>query len=290
MNQPHRAKKSLGQNFLVDANQQRRIVEALMAGPDDTVIEIGPGQGALTRHLAGAVRRLVLIELDNDLAPRLAAEYRDTPGVEVIHADFMNVDLGTVTDNTENTLVVGNIPYNITTPIIFRLLEHARRPRRIVLMIQKEVADRIVAPAGHGDFGALSVGVRSVAAVERLFTVGRGAFRPVPRVDSAVIRIEPFRPPRLTALEEVALRELTRTLFSWRRKQIQKTLRTAPGYQLPPDQLEPLLRLLGIPPSARPEELDPETFVRLARALPHPRRWGEDEQAAGGQPESTGTA
>lgn len=267
MTQPHRARKSLGQNFLVDANQQRRIVEATMAGPDDTVVEIGPGQGALTRHLAGTVRRLILIELDNDLAPRLQQEYAQDSSVEVVHADFMDVDLPALVGDPRNVIVVGNIPYNITTPIIFRLLEHRNRPRRIVLMIQKEVAERITAPPGDGEYGALSVGVRTVASVERLFTVGRGSFRPVPRVDSAVIRIEPLVPPPMTEEEDGDLRVLTRTLFSWRRKQIQKTLRTAPAYGMSAGQLEAMLAQLGIAPSARPEELPPQAYIDLARLL-----------------------
>jgi 16S rRNA (adenine1518-N6/adenine1519-N6)-dimethyltransferase len=267
MTAQHRARKSLGQNFLIDPNQQRRIVEALDAGPDDTVLEIGPGQGALTRHLANAVGRLILVELDNDLAPALAREYSRAPHVEVIHADFMDVDLAALAGDVGRLIVVGNIPYNITTPIIFRLLEPGHRPRRIVLMIQKEVAERITAPAGDSEYGALSVGVRTVATVHRLFNVGRGSFRPVPRVDSAVIRIEPIFPPPLSAGEERDVRELTRTLFSWRRKQVQKTLRAAPAYGLGAEELDQVLRRTGITATSRPEELPPQQFVELARSL-----------------------
>ena len=263
----HRAKKSLGQNFLVDANQQRRIVEAVGAGPADTVLEIGPGQGALTRHLAGSVGRLIIVELDNDLAAAMQAEYAGHDDVRVVHADFMDVRLQDLTDDVGRLTVVGNIPYNITTPIIFRLLERDNRPRRIVLMIQKEVADRIVAPPGAGSYGALSVGVRTVARVERLFTVPRRSFRPVPGVDSAVIRIEPFSPPRLSAAEDADVRELTRTAFSWRRKQLQKTLRAAPGYELASGAVDQVAAEAGIAATARPEELAPEQFVALARAL-----------------------
>lgn len=263
----HRAKKSLGQNFLVDANQQRRIVEAVGAGPADTVLEIGPGQGALTRHLAGSVGRLIIVELDNDLAAAMQAEYAGHDDVRVVHADFMDVRLQDLTDDVGRLIVVGNIPYNITTPIIFRLLERDNRPRRIVLMIQKEVADRIVAPPGAGSYGALSVGVRTVARVERLFTVPRRSFRPVPGVDSAVIRIEPFSPPRLSAAEDADVRELTRTAFSWRRKQLQKTLRAAPGYELASGAVDQVAAEAGIAATARPEELAPEQFVALARAL-----------------------
>lgn len=263
----HRARKSLGQNFLVDANQQRRIVSALDSTPDDTVIEIGPGQGALTRHL-GAVARLILIELDRDLAPALAREFAADPRVSVIEADVLHTDLRELAGGDMSRVkVLGNIPYNITSPIIFRLLERDQRPERIVLMIQREVADRILADPGHGDYGALSVGVRSVARVERLFHVGRGSFRPVPRVDSSVIRITPIRPPPLTEREELDLRELTRAAFSWRRKQLQKTLRSAPGYELDADTVREVQQATGIPLDLRPEQLSPEQLIALSRAL-----------------------
>ncbi|MEX0907067.1 MAG: 16S rRNA (adenine(1518)-N(6)/adenine(1519)-N(6))-dimethyltransferase RsmA, partial [Gemmatimonadota bacterium] len=179
MSTGHRAKKSLGQNFLIDTHQQRRIAAALEATEEDTVVEIGPGRGALTRHLVDAVGRLVLVELDNELAPALALEYADRPHVSVIHADFMRLEPHQLGDEPHALKVIGNIPYNITTPILFRLLERDLRPRRIVLMIQREVADRILAAPGTSEYGALSVGVRSVAHVERLFHVARGSFSPV---------------------------------------------------------------------------------------------------------------
>jgi 16S rRNA (adenine1518-N6/adenine1519-N6)-dimethyltransferase len=264
----HRARKSLGQNFLIDANQQRRIVAALDAQPADTVIEIGPGQGALTRHLAGTVGRLILIELDRDLAPALANEFAHDPTVQVVEADVLDTDLRELVGaDVSHVKVVGNIPYNITTPIIFRLLERDRRPERIVLMIQREVADRILAGPGEPEYGALSVGVRSVAHVERLFHVGRASFRPVPRVDSTVIRIVPITPSPLTAGDEEDLRELTRAAFSWRRKQLQKTLRSAPGYGLDADDVAAVQSRTGIALDMRPEQLGPAGFITLARTL-----------------------
>ena len=210
----HRAKRSLGQNFLVDPNLQRKIVAALGAGPEDEVLEIGPGRGALTRHLAGHVGRLVLVELDRELAGRLRDEFAGDPRVSVVEGDVLATDLRGVTQDWEGTRVVGNIPYNITTPILFHLLARPR-PRDIVLMVQREVADRIVAEAGSAGYGALSVGVRSVARPELLFSVPRGAFRPVPRVDSAVVRVTPVVPPALDAGDEARLRRLTRAAFQW---------------------------------------------------------------------------
>jgi 16S rRNA (adenine1518-N6/adenine1519-N6)-dimethyltransferase len=281
MKPAHRAKKSLGQNFLVDPNQQRRIVAALEPGPGDTVLEIGPGQGALTRHLAGQVGRLILVELDDGLAAALAAEYDGVNHVAVLHADFMDLDVRAVTADPADVKVVGNIPYNITTPIIFRLLERDVRPRCIVLMIQREVADRILAEPGSGVYGALSVGVRTVARVERLFHVARGSFRPVPRVDSTVIRITPLVPPPLDAAAEHDLRELTRAAFSWRRKQLQKTLRSAPAYRLDSADVAAVERETGIVLERRPEELEPGAFVRLSNAL---RGLGRPAPAGAGAP------
>ena len=263
--QPPRAKKSLGQNFLIDPNIQRLIVDALEPSMDDEVMEIGPGQGALTRHLAGRVGRLVLVELDDTLAARLAAEYAGTPSVEVVHRDVMQVPLEEVSADPARLKVIGNIPYNITTPILFSLLERRPRPREIVLMVQKEVAERIVAPPGSKTYGALAVGVRAVADVERVLNVGRQAFRPMPDVESAVIRVVPHDPPRIAAEDEGALRTLTRFAFGQRRKQFQRILRDA--YGLTAEQVEAVGREVGMDLQARPESFPPERFIDLARAL-----------------------
>lgn len=262
-----RPKRSLGQNFLVDANAQKRIVDALGAGPDDEVLEIGPGPGALTRHLAGTVRRLVLVELDDDLAAALEDEFGGRDDVRVVHASILDTSLDEILDEPADALVVGNIPYNITTPILFHLLERRPRPREILLMVQREVADRIVAEPGNKTYGALSVGVRAVADVERVTHVKRGSFRPAPNVDSTVIRVTPHDPPRLTSAEEDDLRVLTRETFGRRRKQLGTSLRNAPEYALDADDVEAACAAAGVDPRARPETLAPDTFVELARAL-----------------------
>lgn len=262
-----RAKRSLGQNFLVDPNLQKKIVAALGAGPEDEVLEIGPGRGALTRHLAGAVRRLVLVELDDALAEGLAADYRDRSDVVVVHRDVLDVELASVSEAPSALLVVGNIPYNITTPIVFHLLERPR-PREIVLMVQDDVADRIVADVGTKEYGALSVGVRTVAEVERLFDVGRGAFRPVPGVDSTVIRIRPRVPAPLSPEDERRLRRVVRAAFQWRRKQLRRILRDHPDVAAPTEVVEAAARASGVALDDRPERLTPEQFVLLATALP----------------------
>lgn len=263
MSRPVRAKKSLGQNFLVDPNYQRKIIEALELQPDDDVIEIGPGTGALTHHIVGDVRRFTAIELDDQLAEALQKQYGARDDFRLIHQDVMTVDLGDVS----RTKVVGNIPYNITSPLIFKLLERTARPALLILMVQKEVADRIVAPPGDGDFGAMTVGVQSVASAERLFVVPRGAFRPAPNVDSAVVRIVPHQPPTLAAPEETDLRTLTRAAFSWRRKQLQNILRNAEGYGLDAAQVTQVQNATGLTMSDRPERVSPASFITLTRVL-----------------------
>ena len=280
-----RPKKSLGQNFLVDPNLQRKIIEALDPQADDTVIEIGPGTGALTRHIAGRVARLVAIEKDDALADALRAELGHVSGFTLVHGDAREVDIAALTTAPELTKVVGNIPYNITTPLVFRLLERGQRPASIVFMVQREVADRILAAPGEKDYGALSVGVRAVADAERLFQVGRSAFRPVPNVDSTVLRITPHAPARLSEQDEADLRVLTRATFSMRRKQLQKILRSAPDYALDTATATRILEETGIEAEARPETLAPDRFIALARALrahglPLPQNSGENMAVA----------
>ena len=265
-----RAKKSLGQNFLVDPNLQRKIVAAVEATSDDRVVEIGPGQGALTQHLMESVGHLTLIELDDGLVERLRPQVDARPGTELIHQDVLTVDLPQRIKGWEGVRVVGNIPYNITTPILFHLLERPR-PRSIVLMVQREVADRIVAAPGSKEYGALAVGVQSVAKAEFLFGVPSRAFRPVPRVESAVVRITPFDPPPLSLAEELSLRTLTRAVFQWRRKQLQKTLREHPDLgPLPREVVDRIGVDMDLDLTRRPETLSPERLMELARAIPHP--------------------
>lgn len=262
----HRARKSLGQNFLIDPNIQRKIVEALGAGPEDEVLEIGPGRGALTDHLAGAVRRLVLVELDDVLAERLAKRFEGDPSVTLVHGDILDVDPAKHLEDPAGARVVGNIPYNITTPIIFHLLDRPR-PRSILLMVQDEVADRLVADVGTRAYGALTVGVRAVADVEKLFRVKRGSFRPVPGVDSAVVRITPSRPEPMDAAAEAALRTLVRACFQWRRKQLGKILRDHPDLDVEPAEVEGILEEIGATLKQRPERVAPEQFRVLAQRL-----------------------
>jgi 16S rRNA (adenine1518-N6/adenine1519-N6)-dimethyltransferase len=262
----HRPKKSLGQNFLIDGNLQRKIVEALDLGPDDEVLEVGPGKGALTQHLAGRCRSLFLVELDRDLAADLERTHGGVPGVRVINEDILKVQPGELTPGVSKLKVVGNIPYNITTPILFHLLL-SPRPQQILLMVQREVGERVLASPGTSAFGALTVGVQSVASVEKVLKVPSTAFRPVPAVESVVIKVIPIRPEPLSRQEEGELRALTKTAFQQRRKQFQSILRNHPVWRLSHDQIGALEKETGFDLSKRPETFFPEDFIKLSAAL-----------------------
>ncbi|MBT8395636.1 MAG: ribosomal RNA small subunit methyltransferase A [Gemmatimonadetes bacterium] len=262
----HRPKKSLGQNFLIDGNLQRKIVGALRLELEDEVLEIGPGRGALTRHMVGECSSLILVELDRELAGRLEADFRDSPGVRVVNGDILKFPLDSLSQEPSSLKVVGNIPYNITSPILFHLLRRPR-PREIILMVQKEVGERVLAESGGSAFGALTVGVRSVANVERVVTVPSSAFRPRPAVDSVVLRIEPFRPEPLELHEEEALRTLTRAAFQQRRKQFQTILRGHPSWGVSREQIAGLEEGTGFDLRRRPETFSPADFIALSRAL-----------------------
>jgi 16S rRNA (adenine1518-N6/adenine1519-N6)-dimethyltransferase len=217
--------------------------------------------------MVGKVGRLLLVELDDALAADLARDLGGRGDVEVIHGDVLRIPFREHVRDPARLRVVGNIPYNITTPILFRRLERPR-PLEIVLMVQEEVAERIVAAPGTKEYGALAVGVRTVAAAERLFRVGRGAFRPVPGVDSAVVRIRPLRPEPLGEREEERLRTLVRACFQWRRKQLGKILRDHPDLRLVPADAEAAAAAAGAGLHERPERLSPDVFVRLSATLP----------------------
>jgi len=261
-----RAKRSLSQNFLVDHNIRRKIVAELGAGPGDAVLEVGPGHGELSDLLVGQVETLVLVEKDDVLASDLAARFPDREDVRVVHADALEVDLEGLLPGDRPSLLISNLPYGITSPLIFRFLDMRPLPRKMVLLVQREVAERIAATEGNKVYGALSVGVQTRADVRVAFRVGRLAFRPVPAVDSALIVIEPR-----ADLEDDdmlrSLRVLTRVAFSRRRKQLGRILRSAPEYTLSAASVDRVLEACGLSPQARPETLTPDQFIELAGRL-----------------------
>ncbi len=246
--------RRLGQHFLTDPSILDRIVDALTPSRRDTVIEIGPGRGSLTRRLIQRVGHIVAVERDPTLVVALAAE--QLPSVDVIEGDALAVDWHATVEGPFK--VVGNIPYYITSPLIDKALEPPR-PVCVVFLVQREVADRLAAEPGGKAYGALTVGVRTVAQVERLFAVPAGAFRPPPAVDSAVVRLTPLDRPLLPDAEREAFRRFTQAVFGRRRKQIGGILRAITGRA--PDEIAAVLAGLGVAPTARPETLPLATFV-----------------------------
>ncbi len=261
-----RAKRSLSQNFLVDRNLQKKILGELDAVPDDVVLEIGAGHGELGGRLAGRVAQVILVEKDDELARELSDRFSGDPSVRVVHDDALEVDLSALIPAGRAYRVLSNLPYAITTPLLFRILDMRPAAERVVVTVQREVAERIVAGPGSKTYGALSVGVQVRGAPRVAFRVGRNAFRPVPAVDSAVVVIDPD-PGAPDAEEEAALRRLTRVVFGRRRKQLQKILRSAPEYRLSQQEVERLAATVGFDLRDRPETLDPGELRALARGL-----------------------
>jgi len=247
----------LGQHFLADPSILDRIAAAAAFGRDETVLEIGPGRGTLTRALAARAARVWAIEADRRLAAALAASC--APNVTVVAGDALRVPWPAA------DVVCGNIPYQITSPLIERALTPPR-PARVVFLVQREVADRLAAEPGGRTWGALSAGVQLVATVERLFRVPAGAFRPRPRVDSAVVRLTPRAAPLVGSPEEERrVRRLVQAAFQRRRQQLARTLREAFGVER--EAAEGMLAAAGAAPLSRVEVLAPAQLVTLARAL-----------------------
>ena len=236
--------RRLGQHFLDDVGILGRIVDALDPVPGETVLEIGPGKGALTAVLLARGLKVIAIEKDRELAGELARE-----NLTVIEGDALRVEWPRVRK------VVGNIPYYITSPLIDKALSPPL-PERVVFLMQAEVADRLAAKPGSKMYGALSVGVQAVCRVEKLFAIAPGSFKPPPKVRSAVVRLTPLAEPLVRPEEIAPLRVFVTACFSKRRKQLKNAV---------PDLTVAQLRELGLDPTIRPERLPPETFVRLLR-------------------------
>lgn len=254
-------RKSLGQHFLNDRRILQRIVDALELSGAETVIEIGPGRGSLTELLVPIARRLILIEYDRALSAQLRERYAAVPSVTVIEADVLTVNLGEIAAGPYR--LVGNVPYYITTPILFHALE-TPRPDRAVYLVQREVGERIVAAPGSDAYGALSVNVQAVARARLLFRVAPGSFVPPPKVESAAVRIDPRPDPVIMPAEESAFRRFVRGAFGMRRKQMRRVLREV--LDIDAEAADVVLAASGIDPSARPETLSPEDFARVVRA------------------------
>jgi 16S rRNA (adenine1518-N6/adenine1519-N6)-dimethyltransferase len=250
--------KRYGQHFLSDKRILGAIVDALGPSPDDTVVEVGAGRGSLTDILVERSGRVIAIEIDRALAEKLGDRYRSRSNVRVVQDDVLETDLHAVAG--PDFLLIGNVPYYITTPIVFKALDPPI-PRRSVFLVQLEVAERMAAKADTEAYGALSVNVAAVADVENVMTVPAGAFEPPPKVESAVVRLTPRTKPLVELDSLPAFRAFVQAAFGLRRKQMLRVLRTVRG--LSPEDALALLDRAGIDPVARPEVLSPEDFARL---------------------------
>jgi len=259
-----RARKRFGQHFL-EAAWARKVVDAIAPSDADTFLEIGPGRGALTRPLASRAGRVVAVELDRDLAAELEAEHLG--GLTVVQGDFLQADVDTL-GLPADTRVAGNLPYNVSSPILIRLLELSATPRRFrdaTVMLQKEVADRVLAGPGGRDYGPLAIFVAVAAKPSRLLTLPPGAFRPMPEVISAVVRLDFSAAP--VALPST-FGTLVRGIFTMRRKMLANALApVAAGLNRQPAAV---LDAAGVDGRRRPETLAVDELVRLAEALRGP--------------------
>jgi 16S rRNA (adenine1518-N6/adenine1519-N6)-dimethyltransferase len=260
-----RPRKRFGQHFLEPAWVEK-LIAAVAPAADDTFLEIGPGRGALTRALAPRVQRIIAVEIDRDLAAVLPS--RVPMNVRVITADFLEIDVeAALRDEPRPLRVVGNLPYNVSSPILFKLLaaaDHGGRFHDATVMLQKEVAERIVAKAGSDGYGTLAVQVGLVADVERVLTLPPGAFRPPPKVTSAVVRLR-FRPPSADVGDPAAFERVVRGVFLQRRKTLLNALKpVADSFGRAAAQV---LERAGLDPSRRPETLDVHEMARLTRAV-----------------------
>ncbi|MDP3031305.1 MAG: 16S rRNA (adenine(1518)-N(6)/adenine(1519)-N(6))-dimethyltransferase RsmA [Rhodocyclaceae bacterium] len=254
----HQPRKRFGQNFLVSPGVIRKIVDAVAPRAGDTVVEIGPGLGALTEPLLERLEHLHVVEIDRDLIARLRQRF---PAERLtIHAgDALEFDFGALS-SSGLLKIVGNLPYNISSPLLFHLAEYAAAVSEMHFMLQKEVVDRMVAAPGGGDYGRLSVMLQYLYDMERLFVVPPGSFNPAPKVDSAVVRMIPRKVGvGETAIDHTLFARLVQVAFSQRRKMLRNTLKEFGG--------EALLEAQGFAPTARAETLAVADFVRLANVL-----------------------
>ncbi len=247
----HQPRKRFGQNFLVDAGVIAAIVAAIRPARADCIVEIGPGLGALTRPLLAAVEQMHAIEIDRDLAAALNHEF--APRLTVHAADVLEFDFAALGTGLR---LVGNLPYNIATPLLFHLAQYCAQVRDVHVMLQKEIVARMVAAPADSNYGRLSVMLQYRFELEKLIDVPAAAFDPAPKVESAVVRLTPLRPPRFAARDEAWLARIVKAAFSQRRKTLRNSLSAFLA--------EPELRALAIAPTARAQELSVAQFVAIA--------------------------
>lgn len=256
---PHQPRKRFGQNFLHDPFTLNQMLEAINPQAGEQIVEIGPGEGALTCPLLERHGALTAIELDRDLAPLLEKKCREIGELKLYQADALKFDFEQLVDGKHKIRIVGNLPYNISTPILFHLASYARHIQDMHVLLQKEVAARIDAQPGTKEYGRLSVMMQYTFATQQLFDVGPGAFRPPPKVQSTFLRLTPHPEPVVEVSHQGNLSLVVAAAFSQRRK----TLRNSLKAHLDATQIEQA----GIDPSRRAETLSLEEFAKLANML-----------------------
>ena len=259
MSGPVRAKKRLGQHFLHDPAVIRKLIDAIRPRPADIIVEIGGGPGALTAPLVERLERLHVVEIDRDLAASLPTRVAHPERLVVHEADALRFDFGALASGERTLRVVGNLPYNISTPLLFHLLEHGTAIKDLHVMLQREVVERMTAAPGGKDYGRLTVMLALWTKCEALFNVGPGAFTPPPKVWSTVVRLTPHASPPFAVPNHATFAKLVAHLFSMRRKTLGRSLKG----QLTPAQIT----ATGIDPIARPETLAPRDFALLSSLL-----------------------
>jgi 16S rRNA (adenine1518-N6/adenine1519-N6)-dimethyltransferase len=255
----HRARKRFGQNFLHDSHIIRRIVQAVNAKDSDHLVEIGPGQGAITEGLLAVGAPVDVIEIDRDLIPGLLASFVSKPNFKLHNTDALRFDFRSLVSHGEQLRIVGNLPYNISTPLIFHLLSHSDLISDMHFMLQKEVVDRLAAVPGNKDYGRLTIMTQYHCQVQPLFDVPPGSFKPAPKVTSSVVRLKPYQQLPIVATDYKMLENVVRVAFSQRRKTLRNCLKTLCN--------DEFLNDLGIDPQQRPENIAPATYVAIANKL-----------------------
>ena len=256
--------KSLGQNFLIDDSVPRDIVSGAEVCKYDLVIEIGPGVGTLTAQLLNTAKRVVAIELDNDLIPILSQELGDNPNFTLIHNDALKVDFNEIIGDEQSVKLVANLPYYVTTPIIVKLLKEKYNFKSLTIMIQKEVAERMAAEPGNKDYGALSLLVQYYCDTEIVRKVPPACFIPRPKVDSIVIRLEKLDKPRVEVQNEKLFFDIIRNSFNMRRKTLWNGVK---NIGLSKEKLEEAFNEANVDIKRRGETLSIEEFAALADAI-----------------------
>jgi len=254
-------RKRLGQHFLIDESAAEKIVDSASLSSDDTVVEIGPGAGILTSRLADIAKRVIAIEIDKKLCRILKDRLSSYDNISLVNANALHYDYK---DIQERFKVVSNLPYSISTPLTIKLIENREKITDMVLMFQKEVADRISAKPGTKDYGSLSIIAQYRTDVSKLLNLGREAFKPPPKVDSAVIRITPKKEPAVKVMDEELFFNIVKISFSYRRKTLRNNLKSL---NLPEEVLDRIFKETGIKPSQRGETLSIEDFARIANFI-----------------------